>query len=104
MVGAYDDGDKNIYVVGADGKRTRETIGTTMQPTDFMGTDDKTGGFSGYVSTTFRLDKLTGTGSVKPNEHTATKIYNADAQKLLDWGMQLFREVERQSPFTFIAS
>ncbi|WP_260429788.1 RHS repeat-associated core domain-containing protein [Schleiferia thermophila] len=102
VVGAKDDGDNNIYVRGADGKRTGEVIGTTMQPTDFMLTNDKTGEFKGHANVTFRLDKLTVTGTVKPNKYTTATIYNADAQRLLDWGQELFsEEIKRQSPATF---
>ncbi len=102
VVGAYDDGDNNIYLVGADGKRTGETIGTTMSPTDFMGTNDKTGTFSGHADVTFCLDDLTVSGSVKPNEHTTATINGADAQRLVNWGQELFRdEVERLSPSSF---
>ncbi len=102
VVGAYNDGDTNIYVVNSKGKRTGEVIGRTMRDTDFMLTNDSNGTFSGHSGTTFRLDGLTISGSVKPNEHTIASIYGADAQQLLDWGQQLFQdEVKRQSPITF---
>ena len=102
VMGAYNDGDTNIYVVDSKGKRTGGVIGRTMRDTDFMLTNDSDGTFSGHSETTFRLDGLTVSGSVKPNEHTTASIYGADAQKLLDWGQQLFKdEVKRQSPVTF---
>ncbi len=102
VVGAYDDGDNNIYVVDGNRNRTGETIGTTMQPTDFMNTNDATGEFSGYADVTFDLNKLTVSGTVSPNDHTTSSIYGADAQRLLNWGQELFKsEVERQSPATF---
>lgn len=102
VVGAKNDGDNNIYVRGADGKRTGETIGTTMQPYDFMLTNDQDGSFTGHANVTFSLDNLTVSGTVKPNDYTTSTINGADAQRLLDWGQQLFRsEVTRQSPATF---
>jgi len=84
VVGAKNDGDNNIYVVGDDGQRTGEIIGTTMKPYDFMSTDDKTGTFTfnkKVSGITFSLDKLTVTGTVRPNKHTTATIYNADAQR-----------------------
>lgn len=59
VVGANNDGDNNIYVQGADGKRTSEIIGQTINPWDFMYTDDKDGTFSGPTNgITFSLDNL----------------------------------------------
>ena len=105
VVGAYDDGDNYIYSVGADGKRTGETIGKTMLPTDFLLTNDGTGEFIGYANVTFSLNNLTVSGSVKPNEQTTASIFAADAQRLLDWGQELYRnEVIRQSPATFLGN
>jgi RHS repeat-associated protein len=50
VVGAYDDGDTNIYVVNneKDKKRTGEVIGQTMRPCDFCTTNDKTGGYNKF--------------------------------------------------------
>jgi len=105
VVGAYDDDDRNIYVVDENRRRTGETIGTTLQPFDFMKTNDRTGEFSGHVDITFNMNKLTVSGIVRTNEHTTNTIYNADAQRLIDWGKQLFRnEVMRQSPATFLGA
>ena len=93
VVNAKNDDDNNIYVVNSKGNRTGEVIGTTMTPFDFMSTDDATGEF---------LNKLTVSGTVHPNKHTTATITNANAQELLNWGKELFRdEVERQSPSTF---
>ena len=102
VVGAYDDGDNGIYVVGDDGNRTGEIIGTTLCPTDFMLTNDSTGAFEGHANVSFDLYSLIVSGSVRPNEHTTSSILGADAQRLLDWGQDLFsNEVMRQSPATF---
>jgi RHS repeat-associated protein len=105
VVGAHNDGDNNIYVVDDKGKRTHETIGTTMRPYDFMSTNNKTGEFKfdkNETGVTFDLSALTVSGTVKVNEFTEASINDADAQELLNWGMQLFNgEVSRQSPATF---
>jgi hypothetical protein len=102
VVNAFNDKDNNIYVVDNNSKRTENIIGTTLQPYDFMLTNDETGEYSGYADVTFSLDNLTVSGTVKPNEHITATIYNADAQRLLDWGQELFKnEVARQSPVTF---
>ena len=105
VVNAYDDDDKNVYIVDSDGKRTGEIIATTMKSTDFLNTDDTTGEFSGYVEVTFDLNNLTVSGTVSINNFTTMSIYGADAQRLLSWGQELFNnEVERQSPSTFYGS
>jgi hypothetical protein len=108
VVNAHNDGDNNIYVVDGDGNRTGEVIGTTMKPYDFMSTNDQTGEFTfnkNMSGVSFSLDDLTVSSTVKPNKHTESAIYNADAQRLLDWGMGLFNdEVKRQSPATFYGS
>jgi RHS repeat-associated protein len=108
VVNAHNDGDNNIYVVDCEGNRTGGIVGTTMKPYDFMSTNDQTGEFTfdkGLSGVTFCLDNLTVSGTVKPNEHTESTIYNADAQRLLDWGVILFDdEVKRKSPSTFYGS
>ena len=45
VMGAYNDGDTNIYVVDSKGKRTGEVVGKTIEAFDFMLTNDKTGEF-----------------------------------------------------------
>ena len=45
QMGAYNDGDTNIYVVDSKGKRTGEVGGKTIEAFDFMLTNDKTGEF-----------------------------------------------------------
>lgn len=42
VMGAYNDGDTNIYVVDSKGKRTGEVVGKTIEAFDFMLTNDKT--------------------------------------------------------------
>ncbi len=59
VVDAKDDGDNNIYVQGADGKRTGEVIGQTENPWDFMLTNDQNGTFDGPArGVTFNLNSL----------------------------------------------
>ena len=102
VVGAFDDEDHRIYVVGDDGVRTGEVIGETMSPTDFMLTNNSTGEFSGHANVSFTLNDLSVSGTVKPNPYTESTIYGADAQRLLDWGRSLFiKEVYRQCPSFF---
>jgi len=96
VVGAKNDGDRNIYVVGENGQRTGEVIGTTVTPFDFMFTDDKTGkfyfdkNFGEYGPLTFRMDNLTVSGTVQTNEYTTSSIYSADASDLAAWGTGMF--------------
>jgi len=52
------DEDNNIYVVGADGKNTKEVIGQTEYPWTFTLTGEKSGTFKGPANVTFRLDNL----------------------------------------------
>lgn len=56
VVGAYNDGDTNMYVVDSKGKRTGEVIGQTHLPTDFMRANNVTGGFEGHLNSTFYLN------------------------------------------------
>jgi len=59
VVDAKNDGDNNIYVQGNDGKRTGEVIGQTVNPWDFMITNDQDGTFSGPArGVTFSLGNL----------------------------------------------
>ncbi len=58
VVGAYDDGDKNIYIVDNNGDRTGKVIGETLHPWTFMSTDDATGEFCDHRDITFALDGL----------------------------------------------
>ncbi len=59
VVDAKDDGDNNIYVVGGDGNRTGEVIGQTVNPWDFMYTNDSDGTFGAPVrGVTFSLNNL----------------------------------------------
>ncbi len=108
VVNAHNDNDCNIYVVNAKGERTGDVIGETMRPYDFMSTNDANGTFKfdkNSSGVTFNLNKLTVSGTVKPNEHTTSTINNADAQELLNWGVELYQnELERQSPATFYGS
>jgi len=96
VVGAKNDGDRNIYVVGENGQRTGEVIGTTVTPFDFMSTKDKTGEFyfdpkfGGEGPLTFRMDNLTVSGTVNVNENTSATINSADASELASWGSGLF--------------
>ena len=107
VVNAKNDCDNNVYVVDNEGKRTGEVIATTLQPFDFMYTDDNTGefkfqcDFGGLGKITFRLDQLKVSGTIHPNEHTKEMRKNLDLNGLLDWVTKTFRkEVERQSPAT----
>ncbi len=70
VVGAANDGDNNIYVQGADGKRTEEVIGQTENPWDFMNTNDATGTFEGFAPVTFDLKNLPN-GTAKLSELTS---------------------------------
>jgi len=59
VVDAHDDGDNNIYVQGANGKRSSEVIGQTVNPWDFMITNDGDGSFKGPArGVTFSLNSL----------------------------------------------
>lgn len=104
VVNAHNDGDNNIYLVDREGKRTGEIIGTTLRPYDFMGTDNKNGKFHFKANETgiiFDINKLTVSGTVQTKNATYS-VYNANAQRLLDWGQSLFRsEVQFESPMTF---
>jgi hypothetical protein len=41
VAGGKDDGDKNMYVVGGDGKRTGEVVGQSLTPNSFLGDNGK---------------------------------------------------------------
>ncbi len=108
VVGAKDDGDNGIYVVGDDGKRTGDKVAYTMRPYDFMSTNDQTGelyfdkSFGSDGEMKFSLDKLTITGTIHPNEHTEATIYDADFSRLMTWIQNTFiLEVQKQSPATW---
>lgn len=59
VVDAKNDNDNNIYVQGSDGKRTGEIIGQTINPYDFVLTNDQDGTFKGHArNVTFSLDNL----------------------------------------------
>ena len=104
VVNAKNDGDNNIYLVNGKGKRTGEIIGTTLRPYDFMGTDNQNGAFhfnAKETGVTFDISKLTVSGTVK-TENATYSVYNANAQRLLDWGQSLFKsELQLKSPLTF---
>ena len=104
VVNAKNDGDNNIYLVNGKGKRTGEIIGTTLRPYDFMGTDNQNGAFhfnAKETGVTFDIRKLTVSGTVK-TENATYSVYNANAQRLLDWGQSLFKsELQLKSPWTF---
>jgi RHS repeat-associated protein len=53
VVAAKNDKDNNIYLEG-----TKQVVGQTENPFEFMTTDDATGGYNGVYHATFRLDKL----------------------------------------------
>jgi hypothetical protein len=105
VVNAFDDGDNGIYLVDENGNRTGDVIGYTMKPYDFMSTNNETGSFhfnALETGITFSLDDLTVSGSIQQNEHITSSIHYADAQKLLNFGQEVFiDEVRRQSPTTF---
>ena len=104
VVNAKNDGDNNIYVVNNKHERTGEIIGTTLRPYDFMGTDNKNGEFhfdAKETGITFDTRKLTVSGTVKTNNGEYS-LFNADAQRLLDWGQSVFNsELSFKSPITF---
>jgi RHS repeat-associated protein len=101
VVDAKNDGDRNIYVRGEDGKRTGEIIGQTLTPFDFMATNDQTGEFRRFDQkrdgVTFRLDNLKVTGTVfdnvgEPTERSVGKVYGADGNRLINYGTGNFAE------------
>jgi hypothetical protein len=48
---------------------------------------------------TIDVKNLTITGKITPNPNKTEKIYNADAQRLLDWGLEIFQaEMSNNSP------
>ncbi|WP_238988056.1 RHS repeat-associated core domain-containing protein [Prevotella koreensis] len=104
VVNAKNDGDNNIYVVNNKHERTGEIIGTTLRPYDFMGTDNKNGKFhfdAKETGITFDTSKLTVSGTVK-TDNGEYSLFNADAQRLLDWGQSVFNsELSFKSPITF---
>ena len=104
VVNAKNDKDNNIYLVDRYHKRTGNIIGTTMQPYDFMSTDNKNGTFhfnSKETGITFDINKLTISGSVETSNGTYS-VYNANAQGLLNWGQEVFNsELQIEYPLTF---
>lgn len=108
VVAAKNDGDNNIYKVDDKGKRTGEIVGQTLQPYDFMFTNDGTGSFTSdlnygtYGPVTFDMNNLGISGTVHPNRFTTASISNANLRDLTSWGKGLFlQELARQSPLTF---
>ncbi len=91
VVNAHNDSDHSIYVVNSNGNRTGDIIGATLRPTDFMKADD-TGGFSGYVSTTFDVNNLTISGTIKTRSDVSYSVKSADASRLLSWAQNVFSE------------
>ena len=96
VVGAYDDGDTNIYVVNneKDKKRTGEVIGETMRPCDFCSSNDKTGGFNKFdkkiSGVTFNLNNLTVSGTAKDKSGRSAELEDMDAASLLEWIKQYY--------------
>ena len=86
------------------GKRTKETIGTTMRPYDFMSTNDATGTFDKSVSgITFSLDKLNVSIKSLETKHNlfSESINNANAKDLINWGKDMFADqLRREDPLT----
>lgn len=109
IIAVYNDGDKSIYKhqtaktkkeVDAWREKFNNTsgngikIGETLREDDFFVTNDKKGGydFNKVPNITINTDNLTVTGTVTPREGKEDKIYNADAQRLLNWGNELFMD------------
>lgn len=96
VVGAFDDGDTNIYVVNneKDKKRTGEVIGETMRPCDFCSSNDKTGGFNKFdkkiSGVTFNLNNLTVSGTAKDKSGRSAELEDMDAASLLEWIKQYY--------------
>lgn len=69
-----------------------------------MGTDNQNGAFhfnAKETGVTFDISRLTVSGTVK-TENATYSVYNANAQRLLDWGQSLFKsELQLKSPLTF---
>lgn len=105
VVNAIKDNDNNIYKVDDKGKRTKQVIGTTLTPIDFMATNEKTGGvFFDPLKTgiTFDLKNSTVSGKVKINSDTYVGIQNAGLEDLQKFGQQLFMEkINQAAPGTF---
>ncbi len=102
VVGAYDDGDNNVYVVDDECNRTGEVIAKTQQPTDFLGADNETGGWifnDNEQGQTFKLDGLTHDFTL---EYTIKGLFtertikatrrNADGIELATWAHTLYAE------------
>ncbi|MEN2401766.1 DUF6443 domain-containing protein [Flavobacterium sp. MC2016-06] len=91
VVGAYDDGDNNIYVVNnkREKKRTGEIIGETIQPCDFCTTNDKKGGYDIFnpslSGVTFNLKKLNVSGTARDKSGRRVDLSDLDAEELIAW-------------------
>uniref|UniRef100_UPI0004930060 RHS repeat-associated core domain-containing protein n=1 Tax=Chryseobacterium hispalense TaxID=1453492 RepID=UPI0004930060 len=95
VVGAYDDGDTNIYVVNneKDRKRTGEVIGQTMTPIDFMSANNKDGSLyfdKNETGVTFNLNNLTVSGTAKDKKGRSAELEDLDAAGLLQWIKQYY--------------
>ncbi|GEN78207.1 hypothetical protein CHA01nite_39470 [Chryseobacterium hagamense] len=95
VVGAYDDGDTNIYVVNneKDKKRTGEVIGQTMTPVDFMSANNKDGSLyfdKNETGVTFNLNNLTVSGTAKDKKGRSAELEDLDAAGLLQWIKQYY--------------
>jgi len=95
VVGAYDDGDTNIYVVNneKDKKRTGEVIGQTMTPVDFMSANNKDGSLyfdKNETGVTFNLNNLTVSGTAKDKKGRSAELEDLDAVGLLQWIKQYY--------------
>ncbi len=95
VVGAHNDGDKNVYVVNSSGERTGQIIAQTQDPWTFMKTNDSDGSFYGHLDVTFNLSNLTVSGSVNL-DGTEHSILNADGEALIKWGKGLFENSKRR--------
>ncbi len=94
VVNAHNDGDCNIYVVDNNMRRTGEIIGVTIQPFDFMDTNNRTGEFYFGKNKTIDLKHLTVSGTIRPIKDLKIPFINADASKLIQSGMTAFSYVQ----------
>ena len=104
VINAYNDKDCNIYVVDSKGNRTGELFGKTLQPFDFLSTEDD-GSFSyktGETNVTFSYDDLWLTGSFPDDQKEMINYNNMDASDFISFGNALYRNnVNEKSPKTF---
>ena len=79
-------------------ERTGEVIGRTMQPFDFMDTEDNTGGFffSKASNKVIDMNRLSVTGTISPKGIRST-VYGASASEIVNWGLVLFSLVQKYS-------